>query len=170
MKKDNSIKRKGFGFYFARLFSYIIMGLFSLMTIYPIIWMIINSFKSKQEYMMNRLGLPISITFANFNKAWTLGEFDKLIFNSILYTVATTLGIIVLSFMAGFAFAKIPSKATKPIYGSFLIGILLTIQSIMVPLFIMMNTVGLYNSRIGVIIAYIGVGLPMGIYLGTEYI
>jgi raffinose/stachyose/melibiose transport system permease protein len=82
----------------------------------------------------------------------------------------TTIGIIVFSFMAGFAFAKIPSKATGPLYNSFLIGILLTIQSIMVPLFLMMNSLHLYNTRIGVLIPYIGIGLPLGIYLSTEYV
>jgi raffinose/stachyose/melibiose transport system permease protein len=72
--------------------------------------------------------------------------------------------------MAGFAFAKIPNKATKYIHGSFVIGLLLTLQSIMVPLFLIINWVGLYNSRLGVLIPYIGIAMPMGIYLGTEYI
>ncbi|MEI8092619.1 MAG: carbohydrate ABC transporter permease [Spirochaetales bacterium] len=158
--------------------SYGVMGLFTVMTIYPIIWLIINSFKDTKEFQANRIGLPKDFTFVNYPGAWDIGEFDKLIFNSVFYTAATTLGIIMLSCLAGFAFAKIPSKATKPIYGSFVIGILLTLQSIMIPLYLLLNMVGLSangplgpnGERLAVLIAYIGLGMPMGIYLCTEYI
>jgi raffinose/stachyose/melibiose transport system permease protein len=40
----------------------------------------------------------------------------------------------------------------------------------MVPLFLLINTVGLYNTRLGVLISYIGISLPIGVYLSTEYI
>ena len=52
-----------------------------------------------------------------------------LIKNSVFYTTVSTLAVIVLSMAAAFAFAKIKSKATPILYGSFVIGILLTIQS-----------------------------------------
>ncbi len=93
-----------------------------------------------------------------------------LIFNSFFYTIVTTVAIVVLSFMAGFAFAKLRSKATPLLHGSFVIGLLMTLQCIMVPLFLMINKVGLYDTRLGVLIPYIGIGMPMGIYLATEYI
>jgi raffinose/stachyose/melibiose transport system permease protein len=100
------------------------------------------------------------------------------------------MGIIFFAILAGFAFAKIKSKATASIYGSFVIGILLSIQSLMVPLFIevsqldkllgdLVQLIGLakasdfhffYNSRFGVLLIYIGSGLPVAIYLCTEYI
>jgi raffinose/stachyose/melibiose transport system permease protein len=163
-------KRDKIGRITGNVLAYFIMGLFTILTVYPIVWLIINSFKSRTEFMINRMGLPIEPTINNFFDAWKLGQFDKLIGNSVFYTVMTTIGIIVFSFMAGFAFAKIPSKATGPLYNSFLIGILLTIQSIMVPLFLMMNSLHLYNTRIGVLIPYIGIGLPLGIYLSTEYV
>jgi raffinose/stachyose/melibiose transport system permease protein len=72
--------------------------------------------------------------------------------------------------MAGFAFAKLPSKITPILHGSFIIGILITLQCIMVPLFLLIRAVGLYNTRLGVLIPYIGIGLPLAVYLATEYI
>ncbi len=165
-----SISEGRFGQVLGSVVSYAVMGLFTLMTVYPIVWLFINSFKDTREFQQNQLGLPIDFTTANYPGAWDIGEFDKLIFNSVFYTGFTTLGIVLLSCLAGFAFAKIPHKATKPIYASFIIGILLTLQSIMIPLFLLINMVGLYDNRMGVLIAYIGLGMPMGIYLCTEYI
>jgi raffinose/stachyose/melibiose transport system permease protein len=170
--------------------SYIVMTTFSLMTILPLVWLVISSFKSTTEFRLNRAGFPHVWTTVNYPGAWSLGEFDKLIGNSVIYTAGATLGIIVFAILAGFAFAKIKSKATPLLYGSFVLGILLSIQSLMVPLFIevsqldrlltdLCRTLGLmksgqvnffYDSRFGVLLIYIGSGLPTAIYLSTEYI
>jgi raffinose/stachyose/melibiose transport system permease protein len=173
-----------------KVLAYLVMSVFALMTISPIVWLIINSFKSTPEYRLNKVGLPREWIFVNYPGAWKIGEFDKLIGNSVIYTLGASMGIIFFAILAGFAFAKIKSKATAPIYGSFVIGILLSIQSLMVPLFIevsqldkllgdLVQLIGLakasdfhffYNSRFGVLLIYIGSGLPVAIYLCTEYI
>jgi raffinose/stachyose/melibiose transport system permease protein len=171
--------------------AYVVMITFALMTIYPIVWLLYNSFKSTPEYRVDKIGLPKDWVFVNYPEAWKLGTFDKLIGNSFLYTVCATLGVIFFAIIASFAFAKIRSKATAPIYGSFVLGILLSIQSLMIPLFIetfqldlilgdFFQLIGFvknssefhlfYNTRIGMILIYIGQGLPIAIYLSTEYI
>ncbi|HUX40377.1 MAG TPA: carbohydrate ABC transporter permease [Rectinemataceae bacterium] len=154
----------------AKGLAYLVMVVFAIMTIYPLFWLAMSSFKSTREYQLNMLGLPKTWVFDNFKMAWDFGEFGKLFPNSIIYTAGTTLGVILLSVLAGFAFAKIPSRATKWIYGSFVIGILLTLNSLMIPLFIEVNVLGIYNTRFAVLLVYIGAGLPIGIYLATEYI
>ncbi|MBJ2356396.1 carbohydrate ABC transporter permease [Sphaerochaeta sp. S2] len=150
--------------------TYAVMIFFTVMAIYPLLWLVMNSFKTTTEFQLNKLGIPQDWVLINYQDAWVRGKFPSLILNSIIYTGITTVATLVFSFMAGFAFAKIPNKATKYIHGSFVIGLLLTLQSIMVPLFLIINWVGLYNSRLGVLIPYIGIAMPMGIYLGTEYI
>ena len=150
---------------------YAIVMAFTLLAVYPIFWLVTQSFKTTVEYMMtSKLSFPRVWYFNNYPFAWVTGKFGTLILNSIFYTSVTVISVIVLSFMAGFAFAKLPSKLTPVLHGSFIIGILLVLQSIMVPLYLMINAVGLYNTRLGVLVAYIGVALPMGVYLSTEYI
>lgn len=173
-----------------RALAYFVLALFSFITVYPIAWLLLNSFKSTNEFQMNMLGLPRVWTVDNYAGAWTIGEFDKLIGNSIIYTAGSTLGLILLALLSGFAFSKIRSKATLPIYSSYILGILLTIQSLMVPLFLEVTTLdrilgdffrllGLFrgedfrlfhNTRFGVLLIYIGSALPVGIYLATGYI
>jgi raffinose/stachyose/melibiose transport system permease protein len=174
-----------------RALAYLVMGLFALMTILPILWLVINSFKSNAEYYLSKLALPQKLQWVNYSGAWDIGDFRELIGNSFIYTIGATLGIIFFSILAGFAFAKLRSKATPLIYGSFVMGILLSIQSLMVPLFIEVSQFDkilgalfqvlhlvknadsfhfFYNSRIGVLLVYIGSGLPIALYLSTEYI
>ncbi len=175
---------------FGKGIAYLVMGTFTLMTVYPIFWLILNSFKTNPDYRVNRLGLPHPFTLDNYPGAWKIGEFNQLVANSFIYTIGATLGVILFATLAGFAFAKLRSKATGPIYGSFVIGILLSIQSLMVPIFIevsqldrvigdFLRILGLrgsgtfnlfYNGRLGVLLIYIGSGLPVAIYLCTEFI
>lgn len=152
------------------ILTYILLIIFTFLAIYPLLWLLNNSFKTTTEFQLNKLGFPQKVVFVNYVDAWVRGKFAVLIMNSFIYTGLTTLFVVLFSFMAGFAFAKIPHRATKFLSGSFIIGLLLTLQSIMVPLFLMVNWVGLYNTRLGVLLPYIGIGMPLGIYLGTEYI
>lgn len=170
--------------------AYLVMGLFSLMTVYPVVWLVINSFKSTAEYQVDKVNLPKEWIFSNYTGAWQLGTFDQLIGNSVLYTVVAAAGSILLAVLASFAFAKLKHKATGPIYGSFVLGILLSITSLMVPLFLQVSQMDkllgdlfqalgwmkssdfhlFYNTRFGMILIYIGSGLPLSVYLCTEYV
>ena len=142
----------------------------AFMAIAPLAWLIMSSFKTSQDYQTNRLGLPKTFFWQNYRDSWTRGHFGTYIINSVIYTSITVIFVLVFGLMSGFAFAKIRMKCTKILYGSYVIGILMTLQSIMIPLFVMINQVGLYDTKLGVLIPYIGIGLPMGVYLCTEYI
>ena len=149
--------------------TYAVLILFAILAFAPLLWLAINSFKTSQDYQMNRLGFPRRFFWQNYTQAWQRGHFGVYIVNSVIYTAITTVSILILSFLSGFAFAKINNRNTKWIYGSYVVGILMTLQSIMIPLFIVINQVGLYDTKLGVLIPYIGIGLPMGIYLATEF-
>lgn len=150
---------------------YAIVFMFAILAIYPIFWLVIQSFKTNQVYMTtNKLSFPTQWYLGNYPFVWNLGGFRNFFVNSVIYSVTTVTAVVVLSNMAGYAFAKLQFKITKFLHGLFIIGILLTIQSILIPLFLMVNAVGLYNTRLGVLIPYIGLGLPMGVYLCTEFI
>ena len=163
---------KSVGLVAGKVLIYFVLIVFAFMTIYPLLWLLMNSFKTTIEFQTNSMGLPSVWTLANYTGAWQIGKFDKLFLNSLFYTIATTAAIVVLSMMAAFALSKlrIASTRNKLIYGSFIVGILLSPQAIIIPLFLVMDTVNLTNTHLGVLIPYIGLGLPTGIYLGYEYI
>jgi raffinose/stachyose/melibiose transport system permease protein len=155
----------------SKILIYAVMLLFTVFAIYPIFWLVIQSFKTTQEYLTSsKLAFPKMWFTGNYPYAWKLGKFGVLLMNSVFYSVVTVAVVVVLGLMAGFAFSKIKLRGSKVLHGLFIIGILLTLQSIMVPLFLMVNASGLYNTRLGVLIPYIGLGLPMSVYLGTEFV
>lgn len=154
----------------ARSVIYTVLTLFTVATIYPLIWLFLSSFKSTRDFQLDRLGWPKAWHFENYLQAWELGDFGRLFINSIIYSGVATTVTILLALMAAFAFAKLRSRATPLLYGSFIVGILLTIQTIMVPLFLVTNAVGLLNTYWAVLIVYVGVSMPIAVYLCTQYI
>lgn len=155
----------------AKVILYFVLLLFTVLATYPIIWLILQSFKTNQQYMrLNKLALPPSFYTDNYDFMWTRMGFQTFFMNSLFYATVTVIMVVILSNMAGFAFAKLHYKVTKWLFGIFIVGILLTLQSILIPLFLMINAAGLFNTRLGVLIPYIGLGLPMAIYLCTDFI
>ena len=149
---------------------YVALIFFVVFTLTPLVWMVYTSFKAQSEIMFNMIALPIRWTVENYQRAWDLGNFGNLFFNSLLYCVVTTATVILLAISAGFGFAKIPSRTTPIWYAFVVLGLLVTMSSAIVPLFVMESTLGLINSRAGIIIPYIAFNLSFAIYLAAAYI
>jgi len=155
---------------FNKLLVYIVFIIFAILTLFPLIWLFYSSFKPQLEIIRNALALPRDWIFSNYIRAIEVGKLNIYAINSIIYTVVSTGLVIIFSMMASFAFAKIKNRATPFLYNTFLIGLLITIQAILIPLFISMTRIGLRDTRTGIILIYVAVSLPMAIFLGTEYV
>ena len=143
---------------------------FTVFTICPLVWVLYTSFKSQREIMRSLIAPPDVWTLDNYRNAWELGEFSGLFFNSFLYSIVTTIVVVLLSVSAGFAFAKIPSKRTKLWYSFLLVGLLVTISSSIVPIFVTETWLGLDNTRMGILIPYVAFNISFAVYLAVAYI
>ncbi len=153
-----------------KILVYAVMIAFTVLTVYPILWLVIQSFKTNTAYLTtNKLSLPTSFYFGNYAFVMNQGNFLNFFKNSVIYSAVTVVGVVALSNMAGYAFAKLQFKVTKLLHGLFIVGILLTLQSILIPLFLMVSAAGIHNTRLAVLIPYIALGLPMGVYLCTDF-
>ena len=86
-----------------KVFVYFVLALFTVLAIYPIFWLIIQSFKTTQEYLTSsKIAFPKVWYFDNYPYAWRMGNFSTLFGNSVFYTVISVTSIVILSMMAGF--------------------------------------------------------------------
>ena len=153
-----------------RLAAYCALAFFTVFTVFPLVWLAYTSVKPESEIVASIIALPINWTWSNYSQAWALGGFPHLFFNSVLYSAVTTLVVVLLSMAAGFAFAKIPSRYTKFWFSFILLGLLVTISSSIVPIFVAETYLGITNTRIGIIIPYIAFNISFGIYLAASFI
>lgn len=152
------------------VFSYVFLILFTLITLVPIVWMTYSSFKLMGEINMHPIALPKAPTWANYVKAFAYGNMGVAFRNSVLYSLVATTSTVLLSLAAGFALTKFRFRSAKVYSAVFTMGLLITVNSVITPLFIMEKSLRLYNTYAGVILPYIAFGLPMAILIASSYI
>ncbi len=144
---------------------YLILFVVLVLTVAPVLLMATSAMKTKQEINKNPFSMPSSFYTANLTKAWTVGRFGKYAVNSIIITVPTVLGVIAVSSLAGYGFARFRFFGKKIFFMLFLLGLMVPFQSIMIPLYFSLQKLSLLGTYWAMILPAIGLGLPFGIYL-----
>jgi raffinose/stachyose/melibiose transport system permease protein len=163
--------RRGAVYYGSRGLFYVLLTTWTLLTLLPLVWMVFASFKTNMEFLTSGFALPKNWFPKNYLKAWDVAGLGQLFFNSVVYVTVSTLAIILFSMMSGYAFAKMRyHRTSKVIYTVIGLGILISMQAILIPLYLQLSQVGLLNSRWGLILVYVAIGIPMSCYMATEYI
>ena len=148
----------------------LLSALVALFFVFPIFIIFNNAFKTKQELFMNPpLSMPSSIKPDNFLMAWKKLELGTAFFNSFSYTAISVLLIAFLCTITAWAIARGGSKLFQAARVYFLIGILIPAQALCLPIYLLWNSLGLVNSRFGLIILYVSTGLSFGIFLQTNF-
>lgn len=150
--------------------AYILMITFTILTVFPLLWLFYSSFKPHSEILTSPLALPKNPTVMNYVNAWKMGNLGVAVFNSIFYTGVATVATLFLAMAAAFGLTKFPYKSKNFIYGAFTLGLLIAVQAVIVPLFIMESKMRIINTRLGVILPYIAFDLPMSILIAYSYI
>jgi raffinose/stachyose/melibiose transport system permease protein len=167
MSSSHELKQKNLVW---KLIAYLVMVIFTVLTIGPLIWLLYSSFKPHIDIIHNIFAFPTSLYVDNFVQAWKLGRLGIYMLNSIFYSVAATSITTFLALAAGYAFAKFKYKISGFFYFFFIMGLLITVHSVLVPLFVMETKLRIDDTRLGVLLPYVAFGLPMLIYLATAYI
>lgn len=153
----------------SRIFEYALLIIFLVIALAPIVLVWISAFKTRQEISVAPLALPTSLNFDNLVEAWTVGRFGQYIFNSLIVTIPVVAGVVLLSSMAGYGFAQHKFRGHQLFFYTFLIGLTLPFQSIMIPLFYNIKDMGLLGTYWAMILPAIGLGLPFGIFLMQSF-
>ena len=86
---------------------YIILIIVAVLSLAPFIYMLLVSFMTLGEATNIKILLPSELRFENYAKAWEQARFSNYFFNSVLVTLSTLIGQLVICSLAGYAFAVI---------------------------------------------------------------
>jgi len=153
-----------------KILSYVLMITFTLLTIIPLAWMILSAFKPHALIVRHPLSPPLTWYVQNFILAWTQGHLGIYFVNSTIYSLVATFFTVFFAMSSGYALSKFHYKSSRFVSLLYTLGLLITVHSVIVPLFIMETRLGLSNTRLGVILPYIAFGLPFQVFLATTYI
>lgn len=145
-----------------------VLVLFTLITLVPLLWLVMSSFKTDAELFGDPFALPSSWSFHNYTQA--LSQHPMLLFlrNSVLVSVLATLVIVAASLMAAYALLH-SFRLSSATFAFLLFGILLPVNALMTPIFFLVNLMGLYNNVVGLALVYAGLFFPTGFLIIKTY-
>lgn len=169
-ERRNTRRRRKFRSRMQRLPLQILVGIMLLVVVYPLFWMVLSSFKTNREFLENPVwSLPESLHFANYAEAWTTGNIGQYALNSVVAVVPALAMIIVFGTAAGFALEVMIWKGRHAVMLTFLTGIMVPVQMILLPLFTVYFSTGLTGSLWPLIITYTAMGLPLTTFMMATY-
>lgn len=150
----------------SRIVLIIVLFLIAALCIFPLLWLLEFSLKDNNEiYSSNAMGFPKIFRCGNYKEALFTGGLLRYFLNSVFYTAITIVVAGVLSAMSAYALSRLQWKLKTAIYTLFTLGIMVPLQAVLLPLFLVLNSAKLLNSYLALLIPYIAFAIPMSIII-----
>jgi multiple sugar transport system permease protein len=147
--------------------SYPLLTLLALLCLVPFVWMVLTALKPEDELFSNTLGLPSTIAWDNFPRAFTFFPFVRFLMNTLVLAVGGTLLHLVTSCLAAYAFARMRFRFREPLFLLYLGTLMVPQQVTIVPLFLMLRSVGLIDTFWALILP--GAFHALGVFLLRQF-
>lgn len=151
-----------------RAAGYAILISLTLGSIFPLAWMILMSLKDRSETYSGKL-LPSQVTFSAYSYVFETMQLPLYMWNSVKITAITVATVVFLATLAGYAFARIEFPGRHLIFLTLLSTLMLPGAVLIIPLFLQLSEMNLIDTQIGLILAYIGGGLPFSMFLMRSF-
>jgi multiple sugar transport system permease protein/raffinose/stachyose/melibiose transport system permease protein len=137
----------------------------TLTCVFPLFWMVRSALMTKEAIFVDKSLVPKVIEFGNFPTAWIEGNFGTYFINSVFYTAAVVIGIVIISSLAAYSFSRLKFPGKDMFFYMFVLAMMIPLPGNFVPLVVLMNKLHLVNTRIGYILCMVNVGLSVSILL-----
>jgi len=164
-KRGRAVKRA-----LRRIPVWIAVALLLIVVMYPMLWMVLGSFKTQGEFFANPTwALPESFNLANYIEAFTRGNILVNYRNSLVVTIPSVVLIVFLGVAAGYALEVMIWKGRRQTLLLIMAGIMVPGQMILVPLFTTYFKLGITDSLWPLILTYTAMGIPLTTFLMAAY-
>ena len=169
-RRDVDPNRRGARDFFRRLPIRLLIAVLLIVEVYPILWMLLGSFKTQNEFLNEPFwALPQSWDIVNYIEVFTTGEFGKYILNSVVAVFPSLAIILVFGTAAGFALEVMVWKGRGTVLLLFLAGIMVPAQMILLPLFTIYFRTNMTGTLWPLIITYVALGMPLTVFMMATF-
>jgi raffinose/stachyose/melibiose transport system permease protein len=148
---------------------YVVLTLFTVIVGYPVVAMVLNSFKGTYEIYANPWGLPRQLLFSNYGYAAQEAQIPVFMLNSLIVAVATVILTVVLASTAAYAFATFRFRGSRVLFLLFALLLIVPVPVGIIPLYIIVSRLHLTDTYAALILPYTAGGLPLSIFLLRAY-
>ncbi|MCL6422810.1 carbohydrate ABC transporter permease [Brachybacterium sp. JHP9] len=150
------------------IIAHVVLGIWALLVLLPLLWMIFTSFKSSQEILTSPFGLPETLRLDNYARAWREAQIGDYLWNTVIVVGVSLVLVMALGAMCSYVLARFRFPGNRIIYYSLIAGLTFPIFLAVIPLFFVLNGMGLIGKGpmglVGVILAYVAFALPFTVF------
>lgn len=149
--------------------SQVLLAFWALLVIFPFAWMIVTSLKTDPEILSSPWSFPVSLQWDNFSRAWTEAQIGRFFINTMIVLAGSLTGTLLISAMAAYVLARFAFPGRQVIFYGFLAGLMFPVFLALVPLYFLVNDLGMLATYQGLILVYIAYSLPFTIFFLTAF-
>ena len=149
----------------SKVLVYLFLIITAVSTIYPVIFMILSSFKDKIDYLKNMFGIPTVWRLNNYKAIFNSFDIKQMLFNSFYVTIVGVVVSLAVTSMAAYSLTKLKYRGRNGIFRLFMFVLMVPGQALMMPIYVIMSKMGLVNTRLSVILVYVATSLAFSTYL-----
>ncbi len=148
--------------------AFIALIIVTVIWLVPFAWALDTAIKPESETTaIPSQWIPAHATLAAFGKVLSAGSLPRWYLNSVIVSVAITLITVVLASLAAYAFSQVPFRGRRLLFAVVMAGLMVPAQVLIVPLYTMMNNLGLVNTYQGVILPQIA--SPIAVFILKQF-
>lgn len=151
-----------------KVVAYAVLGTYTLIVAYPLVFLLLTSLKSSSEFFVNLFGLPKEYFFENYPAAWSIGGLGHYFFNSLFVTGTSVLLTTAVSLLGGYALAKLHIPKADLIMSAFMTFSFIPGIAIYISLYTMLNKIHVAGFS-ALILPYVAWQIPLSMYILKQY-
>ena len=151
------------------VFSHGFLVLWTVLAMVPLLWAALTAFKSDREIFTSPWSLPSEWHFENFVRAWTTANIGRYFLNSAIVVCAAVVLVMLLGAMVAYVLAQYEFRGRDVIYYTFITGMTFPIFLALVPLFFVVQNLGMLGTYHGLILVYTAYALPFTVFFLTGF-
>ncbi|WP_312641020.1 carbohydrate ABC transporter permease [Hydrogenoanaerobacterium sp.] len=149
----------------------VLYALVGAVMLLPIYYLLVTTFKTPAEAAASPLGLPVSFTLSNYQKALGAMDYMRALRNNLIITGCAVILLLIFSSMAAYAIARSKRRVFKWMYSIFMLGLIVPFQVAIIPLYKIISGLHLMNTLPGVILINVFcINLPLSVFLFRGFI
>jgi raffinose/stachyose/melibiose transport system permease protein len=156
---------RGLGRYWLPALRYGVLTLQAVLTIFPLVWVVSNSFRTTDAILTSIRLLPESLDFTNYAHVFTATSIPRAFLNSTSITLLSLVLLLVTVLPLSFALARFRFPAAKGIYLFFALAVLVPTVTVLPMTFRLFNELGLLGQKYAISLLYVAEQLPISVFL-----
>ena len=148
---------------------YAFMLVFAGISVGPLLWAFLSSFKTYSEINSSALTLPSSFNLDNYKSAFKYAPIARYFMNSVIIVGCSVLVTVILVAMCAYVISRFEFKLKMVIVLLISASLMLPAQAISQPLFTIFQKLGIFDTKLGLVIVYSAMGIPMSFFVMVSY-